>query len=61
MKKHMENLVAEVRKLTYSFAKLESAFAIQRILPLLCQKYWYRWKGDVGPKLNAHGENPWNL
>ena len=30
MKKHVENLVAENRKLTYSFAKLESELAIQK-------------------------------
>ena len=35
---HMENLVAEVRKLTYSFSKLESELAVSKSVTTVLSK-----------------------
>ena len=61
LKEHVENLVAEMGKLTPSFAKLESQLAIPKKLPLFCQKDLRRQKDNVGSMLNTHGQNAWKL
>ena len=57
----IENLVAEIRKLTSGFAKLEFEFVISKNVTTVLSERFMQMESQYGPMLNDHGKGAWKL